>query len=105
MKRITAIVASVLSAILASICCLPLLGVLVFSVSSSFVSTLESLRPIFWVLSAVSLTIGFYLTYKRPADCCDFKKKTCWENNVRMRKIILWIVTIINLTIIFYPYL
>jgi len=105
MKRIGTIVVSVVSAILSSICCLPVLGALVFGLSSSVASTLHTWRPLFWTLTAISLAIAFYLTYKKPNKCCDFEKKTCWENNLRLRKIILWIIALINLIIILYPYL
>lgn len=105
MKHLGAIVASVASALLASACCLPLLGALIFGLSSSFASTLHAWRPFFWVLTGISLAAAFYLTYKKPKKCCDFEKKTCWENNLRLRKILLWVVVVINLIVILYPYL
>lgn len=104
-KYLAAIAASVASALLSAICCLPLVGALILGLSSSIASSLHAWAPLFWALTGIFLAVAFYLTYKKPKKCCDFEKKTCWENRSRLRKIIFWIAVAINLAIILYPFL
>jgi len=105
MKFISATAAMLASAILATFCCLPLFGVLLVSIlGSSLAASLLALRPLFQGLTLVGWLAALYVTYKKPAHCCDFEKKTCWENTQRARKIAFWIFTAIAILVLLYPH-
>lgn len=105
MKFISATAAMLASAILATFCCLPLFGVLLASIfGSSLAASFLALRPLFLGLTLVGWLAALYVTYKRPAHCCDFEKQTCWENNLKLRKIIFWIFAAIAILVLLYPY-
>lgn len=60
---------AVVSAALASICCILPVGLGAVGLSGAVLSAfLEPLRPHFLVLSIVLLSIGFYFAFRRPAE-------------------------------------
>ena len=94
---------SVLSAFLASLCCI---GPVVFSIigagSLGFATAFEPYRPYLMGLTVLFLGAGFYFTYrKREDDCEDGSCSTTPAN--RVNKVILWVATVLALVFLFFP--
>ncbi len=87
------ILGSLITAILASICCLGPIVLAVLGVGGAgLFSKFENLRPYFFGLTAIFLGLAFYFTYrKRNEECedgtCKIHKAPKWN------KISLWIAT------------
>lgn len=78
MKReIQGILTALVSAILATLCCLPPLLFLLFGISFGFLSFLETLTPFRIPLSLFSLTILWFSwrTYRTKCVTCNLQKK------------------------------
>ncbi len=94
---------SILSALLASLCCI---GPVVFSVigagSLGFAAAFEPYRPYLLVLTIIFLGAGFYFTYrKREVQCED---GTCRvETASKWNKLLLWVAAIVALVFMFFP--
>jgi copper ion binding protein len=97
--------ASVVSAALASLCCIgPLvavgLGLGAFGASAVF----ESLRPYLLVATAALLGMAFYLTYRQRSE------ETCQDGScavvppTKLRKRLLWLATAIVVPLAAFPY-
>ncbi|RMD87797.1 MAG: hypothetical protein D6813_13050 [Calditrichaeota bacterium] len=98
-------VGSVLSALLASLCCIgPLVLSIIGAGSLGFAMALEPYRPYLIGLTVIFLGLGFYFTYrKREVRCED---GTCRvETGSKINKIILWIATLIAVVFMFFPQL
>ncbi len=96
---------SVLAALLASACCwLPLL-LLVFGVSALGVSAaFEKVRPLFLIVAALLLVVGFHLTYFRkekcaPGSACDVPNRKLR----RLNRIMLWTAAVMVALFAFFP--
>lgn len=105
MKNKTIATASIVSAVLASLCCIgPLvavgLGLGAFGAATLF----ESMRPYLLLLTAAILGAGFYLAYrKQPEQECE-GGACAVSPNKRSRKIALWIVTAVAVPLAAFPY-
>lgn len=96
---------SVLSAFLASQCCI---GPVVFSLigvgSLGFAAVFEPYRPYLMGMTVLFLGAGFYFTYrKREVKCEDGTCKV--ESASTLNKIILWVAAIIALVFMFFSQL
>ncbi len=102
------LVGAVVSAVVASACCIgPLLFVLI-GTGGAFAGTfafLEPFRPWFITVAVAFLGYGFYRVYRKPKpkpgeiDCaCEDPKK------VRRDKAILWIATVVIAALLAVPY-
>ena len=81
MKReIQGILTALVSAILATLCCLPPLLFLLFGISFGFLSFLETLSPLRIPLSLFSLTILWFSwrTYRTKCVTCNLKKRNSY---------------------------
>lgn len=105
MENKTLAIASVVSAVLASLCCIgPLtavgLGLGAFGASAVF----ESLRPYLLVATAALLGAAFYLTYRKRTE------ETCEDGScvvipaTKLQKRLLWLVTAIVVPLAAFPY-
>lgn len=97
--------ASVLTAIVASACCIgPALLAFLGVGSLGIFGTLESYRPYFIGLTVVLLGLAFYLTYrKREIACEDGSCKVVKAG--KWNKIGVWTSAVIALAAILFPYL
>src|SRR6266852_5456823 len=104
MKGIVVLGGSILSAIVASLCCtLPLLAALLGLGAFSIAAAFETGRPYLLALTALLLAAGFYLTYRRREVTCE--DGTCKAQQASSRsKIFLWIVTAVAIGFAASPY-
>ena len=93
---------TIVSAILASVCCIGPLILAGLGIGSIGVfSSLERYRPLFILITFALIGTAFYFTYrkKKTADaCCEIKKN-------RIKKIILWVIAVIAFALLLFPYL
>jgi hypothetical protein len=103
MKKIIVAITVLGSAILASFCCLPVIGAAIFGLGFGIAGALAGFRTFFIVLNILTLVIAGYFTYRQPKKCCDVNKKCC--DLKKKTKIFFWAVVVINFLILAYPYL
>lgn len=113
-------IGTIISAIMASSCCwLPLVLLAVGVSGAGIASTLEAFRPLFMVITFGFLGTAFHFTYRpkkaaasdgngccatEPAsaeDCCAPAKGRF--NLMTMNKVVLWAVTVMAVTFLFFP--
>ena len=96
---------SIISAIVASICCIGPIFLAVIGVGGAgLFSKFESLRPYFIVITVALLGSAFYLAYrKREVECedgsCELRSAGKWN------KIALWVATVLIVFFFAFPYL
>jgi len=104
-------VGSVITAVVASLCCIgPALLAVVGVGSIGFLGALESYRPYFIGLTVVLLALAFHLTYRKKEVACE--DGTCPEGihsdkvvkAGKWNKIGVWISATIALAAIIFPY-
>jgi mercuric ion transport protein len=104
-SRALASTGSVLSALASSACCwLPLLLMGVGLSAAGIGTFFERFRPLFLIIAAVLLGLGFYLNYFRKERCEP--GSTCERPNPRLRKMnrgMLWTSTALVLTFALFP--
>lgn len=95
---------TIVSAILASICCIGPLILAGLGIGSVGVfSSLGRYRLIFMLVTFTFLGIAFYLTYrkKRTTDaCCDINT----IKKERIKKIALWVIAAVAVGLLLFPY-
>ena len=112
---------TVISAIVASSCCwLPLVLLAAGLSGAGIAAALETLRPLFMVVTFGFLGAAFYLTYRprrtsacgEEASCCDWREsQNGWgssgrEHRMSMRTLnkgMLWFVTAVAIAFVFFP--
>ena len=103
------LIGAVISAIVASICCLGPLFLLAIGVSGAWISSLTTLspyRPLFMIIALVFLGVVFYIAYRKPkANSCAVGSSCRTTGSKRIYRIILWVVTILILGLLVFPYL
>lgn len=102
-KAVLATSGSILSAFLASMCCIaPVVLSLIGAGSLGFAAAFEPYRPYLMVVTGIFLGTGFYFTYrKREIKCED---GTCRVESPRLvSKVILWLAAAIALVFMFFP--
>ena len=98
-------VGSIVSAFLASLCCIgPVLGVMLGIGGLGAAASLEVYRPYFLGVTFVFLGAAFYFTYGRQTDCeegdsCERGRGSRWQ------RLFLWIATAVALIFMAVPYL
>jgi mercuric ion transport protein len=104
MDRTTlASVGSVLSALLASLCCIgPFVFALIGVSSLGFAVAFEPYRPYLLTLTVVFLAAAFYFTYRKVEVKCE--DGTCKvESGSAWRKVMLWVAAAVTLVFMFFP--
>ncbi len=100
------LLAAVLAALGASLCCVAPLVLLALGIGGVWMSKLTALepyRPIFIGLTLVFLFLAFRKLYLVPASCSP--RDACAVPAARRnQRIIFWIVTILLLALITFPY-
>lgn len=103
MKNKLVAIAAVVTAALASVCCIgPLVLAALGLGSLGAAAGLTRYRPLFLVLTAIILAVGFYLAYrKRSVACAD---GTCeYRSGSRAMKAGLWVVTVAAAALATFP--
>jgi copper ion binding protein len=105
MKEKIANAGTVVSAFLASLCCI---GPIVFAALGlggiGFMVSLEAYRPWFMGFTILFLAGAFYYTYrKREVACEDGSCKT--ESGSKWSKISLWTITVLAIFFMVFPYI
>lgn len=99
------LVGSIISGVLASICCL---GPIVFAVlgigGAGFILKFEQFRPVFIVVAVLFLATAFYYTYKKKSAAhCEPGTLCANPKSDTMNKVVLWIATVFVAFFIFFP--
>jgi len=96
---------SVLTAFIASLCCI---GPVIFAIlglgGAGIFLGLETYRPYFIILTIIFLGISFYLTYRKREVVCE--DGTCIiQRGSRWSKISLWMITLFAVLFMVFPYI
>ena len=103
MKDKIASLGALMSATLASICCLGPAILISLGVGAGVAAELSKYRPIFLLITAVLLGVAFYLTYRqRQVQCTDGSCRMVSPG--RGAKLFLWVVTFTAIGLIAKPY-
>ncbi len=96
-------VGSVLSALLASLCCIgPVVFALIGAGSLGFAAAFEPYRPYLLALTVLFLGTAFYFTYrKREVQCEDGTCKI--ESAGKWHKLFLWLAATFAVVFMFFP--
>lgn len=102
-------IGAVVSAVLASLCCIgPLvltgLGVAGLGAAGLAFTLFEPYRPYLIGLTGLFLGLGFYVMYRKPAETCQ-EVVCAVPRSHRMQKAGLWIVTGLTGLMVAAPYL
>lgn len=99
-------IGAVLAAIGASICCVGPLLLLTLGIGGAWMSTLtsmETVRPFFFILSLIFIGLGYRQLYLIPEDCED--GATCATPEVKQRqRMIFWIGSALILLLLAFPW-
>lgn len=107
-KSLLSHMGSVVSAVLASACCiLPLVLAGMGLGAVGFAAALEPYRPIFIAVTLAFLGASFYSAYRTPKGkaCAPGSACSPGSGSNRANKIILWTTTAVVLGILAFPYL
>lgn len=97
---------AVLAAIAASACCIGPLILLSLGIGGAWMSTLtsmESIRPFFLVVTLAFITLAFRKVYRVP-KACETEQSCSLTSIERTRRIIFWIGSIILLGLLAFPW-
>jgi len=104
---IAASASSIISAFIASICCVgPLVFALLGIGGAGLLVKFEPYRPYFMVVTFALLGTGFYFTYRKPkhaaasGPACDCPA----PRTNRAGKIMLWVATVLVVGFLAFPY-
>jgi mercuric ion transport protein len=100
-----ALIGSVLSAGLASACCIgPVLLALLGISGAGLLLNLEAYRPYFIGFALLLLGVAFYLSYRKPAvENCGPGGACVVPRSAKTTRILLWMATLIVGLLIFFP--
>ncbi len=95
---------SVLTAFIASLCCI---GPIVFAIlglgGAGIFIGLETYRPYLIILTIIFLGLSFYLTYRKREVVCE-DGSCIIQRGSKWSKISLWIITLFAVTFMVFPY-
>lgn len=100
------LVASIITGIAASTCCLGPLVLLTLGISGSWIANLSALgpfRPIFMGITLVFLGLAFRKLYLVPQSCA-VDAPCATPSNLRKQRITFWIVSAFVLIIMTFPW-
>jgi len=69
--------------------------------SARFAAVMTPYRPFFVLATVAFLGLGFYNVYKRK-EVCD---GSCTKDRLKKTKLLLWVISIISLLLVLFPYL
>ncbi len=104
-RGLWAAMAALASALPASACCWVPLLFLALGVSAGGISaTFDNVRPLFLVVAAVLLAVGFYVIYLRKAACAPDADCAAPSPKLgRFNRMILWMATVAVVAFAFFP--
>jgi mercuric ion transport protein len=100
--------ASLTAAVGASVCCIGPVTAAMFGVTSlAALVKYEPLRPFFAIVTLATLSVAFFMTYrKRPAGACE-PGSVCATQGVdrvqRFNRVMLWTATAVALVVLTFP--
>jgi mercuric ion transport protein len=103
------IIGIIIGAIGASICCIGPLVLLALGISGAWVGTLsafETYRPFFMVFTLLLLGFAHYRVYRnsKAEECCETDGACHTPERKKFMKTTLWIVTIVAVGLMAFPY-
>ncbi len=99
-------IAAVIAAIGASLCCIGPLVLLALGISGTWISTLTALepyRPIFIGVTLIFLGLAFHKLYLTPQQCAPGDACAAPATR-RNQRIIFWIVAVLLIALLTFPY-
>ncbi len=99
-------IAAVIAAVGASVCCVGPLVLLALGIGGTWISNLTALepyRPIFMGITLVFLFLAFRKLYLAPATCAP-DAACASPATQRNQRIIFWMVTVLLLALLAFPY-
>lgn len=99
------VVGAVISAILASLCCVGPFVLIMLGAGGAWVGNLRAFEPyrlIFILFTIGFLGAGFYNVYKKPKEDCSLCEV---PQTKKVRKIVFWTATILAAFLLGIPYL
>jgi len=106
MNQKQAMIASVLTGIGASLCCVAPLVLLSLGLSGAWVANLtafEPVRPVFLLLTLFFVGLAFRKLYLN-SQVCELGKPCADVETIRKQRVIFWIVTIPLLGLLAFPW-
>ena len=103
---VSSTIAAALAAIGASLCCVGPLVLLALGIGGTWISYLTALEPYSPIFSAVTLVflfMAFRKLYLIPRQCAP-SDSCALPNTLRNQRIIFWLVTIVLVALITFPY-
>ena len=101
------LIAGVLTAVGASVCCVAPLVLLALGIGDAWISNLtalEPLRPVFIGLTLLFLGLSFRKVYLNPQACVP--GTPCADpRTVKRQRAIFWVVTVLALTLLAVPWI
>lgn len=101
------LIAGVLTAVGASVCCVAPLVLLALGIGGAWISNLtalEPLRPVFIGLTLLFLGLSFRKVYLNPQACVP--GTPCADpRTVKRQRAIFWVVTVLALTLLAVPWI
>lgn len=107
MNQKQALIAGVLAGIGASLCCVAPLLLLSLGLGGAWVANLtafEPVRPVFLVLTLFFIGLSFRKLYLTPPTC-EPGKPCANAETIRRQRIIFWLVTILLLGLLAFPWI
>lgn len=101
-------VGAVISAVLASLCCVGPFVLVMLGASGAWVGNLrvfEPYRPIFILFTLGFLGAGFYNVYKKPKEDCKPGSLCAAPRTKKVGRVFLWSATILVVFLLILPYL
>ncbi len=101
-------VGAVITAIVASICCVGPLVLLMLGVTGVWIGNIRTFapyRPLFILLTFVFLGVGFYKIYSKSTKGCEPGASFAITETRRSGTIILWVITVFITLLLILPYL
>lgn len=99
-------IAAVIAAIGASLCCVGPLVLLALGIGGTWISSLAALqpyRPIFIGITLVFLFLAFRKLYLLPRQCAP-GDACAVPSTLRNQRILFWIVTVLLIALLTFPY-
>ncbi|WP_198262994.1 mercuric transporter MerT family protein [sulfur-oxidizing endosymbiont of Gigantopelta aegis] len=105
-SNISSMIAAVIMAIGASLCCVGPLVLLALGIGGTWISSLAALepyRPIFIGITLAFLFLAFHKLYLAPRQCAP-GDACAVPSTLRNQKIIFWAVTVLLIALLTFPY-
>lgn len=110
-RSLLASAGAVVTAFLASLCCVGPLVFVSLGVGAGLASRFEPLRPLFTVLTLGLLAVGFYTVYgvgfntggQQAAAACGPDGECAVPRNRTREKVLLWVAALVALVVLTFP--